>query len=161
LRFETGDVYPPYSSFRADPLGTKALLQSLGNLRGITVQRYFKALDNLREGRGRTLFVLGAQALDMEYSTEEEYKTLEQFMFDGGRIVISFAPSNTQPTVHRRPDAKEEKKAQDKPSAKESRPSNDPDRNVMPHRKRNPANDEEDWPGPKPIALKDRWNVSF
>src|SRR5262245_413385 len=101
LRFETGDVYPPYSSFRADPLGTKALLQSLGNLRGITVQRYFKALDNLREGRGRTLFVLGAQALDMEYSTEEEYKTLEQFMFDGGRIVISFAPSNTQPTVHR------------------------------------------------------------
>ena len=24
LRFETGDVYPPYSSLRSDPLGAKA-----------------------------------------------------------------------------------------------------------------------------------------
>src|SRR2546427_9645317 len=29
LRFEAGDVYPPYSSLRADPLGTKALFESL------------------------------------------------------------------------------------------------------------------------------------
>ncbi len=161
LRFESGDVYPPYSSFRADPLGTKALLESLENLRGITVQRFFKALDKLGEGRGRTLFVLGAQALDTEYSTEEEYKTLEQFMFDGGRIVISFAPMNTQPGVHRRPDAKQEMKAKDRPTAKEGRPSNDPNHDVMPHKKKSPANDEEDGPGPKPIALKDRWKVSF
>ena len=32
LRFEAGDVYPPYSSYRADPLGTRALYQSLENL---------------------------------------------------------------------------------------------------------------------------------
>jgi len=37
----------------------------------------------------------------MEYSTEGEYKKLEQFMFDGGRIVISFAPVNTTPWATR------------------------------------------------------------
>ena len=29
LRFEAGDVYPPYSSLRADPLGTMAWYESL------------------------------------------------------------------------------------------------------------------------------------
>ncbi len=32
LRFESGDVYPPYSSLRADPLGCKALYESLGRV---------------------------------------------------------------------------------------------------------------------------------
>src|SRR5437762_6692322 len=110
LRFEAGDVYPPYSSLRADPLGTKALFESLEILRGITVQRFFQRLDKLREGRGTTLFVFGAQAFDMDYSTEDEYKKLEQFMFDGGRIVISFAPVDTKPWATRRAQAKEETK---------------------------------------------------
>src|SRR6266487_6109478 len=76
LRFEAGDVYPPYSSFRADPLGTKAFFESLKILRGITVQRFLQQLDKLREGRRTTLFVFGAQAFDMDDSTEDEYKTL-------------------------------------------------------------------------------------
>src|SRR3989442_8809045 len=71
LRFAAGDVYPPYSSLRADPLGTKALFESLAWLRGIAVQRFFERLDKLRDGRRTTLFVFGGQASDMEYSTED------------------------------------------------------------------------------------------
>src|SRR6266516_1056078 len=82
------------------------------------VGRFFQPLDNLREGRRTTLFVLGAQAYDMDYSTEDEYKKLEQFMFDGGRIVISFAPVNTKPWATRRAQAKEEKKTGEKTSPK-------------------------------------------
>src|SRR6185503_554705 len=113
LRFATGDVYPPYSSLRADPLGTKALFDSLEMLRSITVQRFFEPLDKLREGRRTTLFVFGAQVSDMDYSSEDEYKKLEHFMYDGGRIVISFAPVNTEPWAARRAQAKEEKKSKD------------------------------------------------
>src|SRR5580765_6270980 len=97
LRFAAGDVYPPYSSLRADPLGTKALFESLARLRGFAVPRFFEPLDKLREGRRTTRCVCGAQASEMEYSTEDEYKKLEQFMCAGGRIVISFAPMNTRP----------------------------------------------------------------
>ena len=34
LRFEAGDVYPPYSSLRADPLGTMVLYKAWRNCRG-------------------------------------------------------------------------------------------------------------------------------
>src|SRR5436190_4493851 len=136
LRFATGDVYPPYSSLRADPLGTKALFDSLEWLRGITVQRFSEQLDKLREGRRTTLFVFGAQAFDMEYSTEDEYKKLEQFMFDGGRIVISFAPVNTKPWAARRAQAKEEKKS--KSSQKQKPTSDEPEADESVPRKKQP-----------------------
>ena len=162
LRFEAGDVYPPCSSLRADPLGTKALFEGLEILRGMSVERFFQPLDKLREGRRTTLFVLGAQAFDMDYSTEDEYKKLEQFMFDGGRIVISFAPANTKPWATRRAQAKQEKKTKDKPFQKEEQKSDGPgDEESVPHKKKHPAGDEEDWPGMKLISLKERWNVSF
>ena len=160
LRFEAGDVYPPYSSLRADPLGTKAFFESLKILRGITVQRFLQQLDKLREGRRTTLFVFGAQASDMDYSTEDEYKELEQFMFDGGRIVISFAPVNTKPWATRRAQAKEEKKTKDK--SKQEQKSDEPDdEESKTHKKKPPAGAEEDGPGMKMISIKERWNVSF
>src|SRR5690242_6328937 len=41
LRFDVGDVYPPYSSLRSDPLGTMALFESLGRMSGLTLRRDF------------------------------------------------------------------------------------------------------------------------
>src|SRR5436309_11142014 len=109
LRFEAGDVYPPYSSLRSDPLGTKAFYQSLATLRGPAVQRFLQRLDQLPEGRNTTLFVFGADSIEMNRSTAEEYARLEQFMFEGGRIVISFAPLNTRPWAPRGEEARQEK----------------------------------------------------
>src|SRR5207302_10666788 len=60
LRFETGDIYPPYSSLRVDPLGTRAFYESLETLRGVTVQRFIEQWTKLPEGRNTTLFVFGA-----------------------------------------------------------------------------------------------------
>jgi len=162
LRFESGDVYPPYSSLRADPLGTKALFESLEMLRGMSVQRFFEPLDKLREGRRTTLFVFGAQPFDMDYSTEDEYKKLEQFMFDGGRVIISFAPVNTKPWATRREQAKEEKNSKDKGSPKREKKSDEPGgKESMPHKKKRAPGDEEDWPGMKLISLRERWNVGL
>jgi len=52
LRFEAGDNYPPYSSLRADPLGTKALFDSLDPL--VPARRNLLPLSKLGEGRDTT-----------------------------------------------------------------------------------------------------------
>ena len=51
MRFETGDIYPPYSSLRVDPLGTRALFDSLERLPELVVSRHFRPLTRLPEGR--------------------------------------------------------------------------------------------------------------
>jgi len=49
LRFQSGDIYPAYSSFRADPLGTKALYESFNRL--LAVEQNFKPLLRMESGR--------------------------------------------------------------------------------------------------------------
>ena len=44
LRYEKGDVYPPYSSLRADPLGVKGIYEALDGLSGVEASRNFRAL---------------------------------------------------------------------------------------------------------------------
>src|SRR6266545_4700069 len=158
LRFESGDVYPPYSSLRADPLGTRAFYESLENLRGITVKRFIQELDRLGEGRDTTLFVFGADATEADRSTEDEYKKLEQFMFSGGRIVVSFAPLNTRPWAARREEAREIRKQ--KSSRRRGEKSDEPDED-KPLKQKPPAGEEEDGPGGKRISLTDRWRVGL
>jgi hypothetical protein len=65
LRFETGDVYPPYSSLRADPLGTKALHDSFDSLGTPRVGRSYRPLDRLEDPRGTTVFWFGDGQLEL------------------------------------------------------------------------------------------------
>ena len=162
LRFEAGDVYPPGSSLRADPLGTKAFYESLRMLPGMMVRRFTQPLNKLGEGRGTTLFVFGASTFEMNRSAEDEYKKLEQFMFDGGRIVISFAPLNTRPWTIRREEARKQRKVAEKKPDRENQKAdgNDGDKSAPPKNKR-PLDEDEDRPGVKRISLKDRWNAEF
>ena len=52
LRFESGDNYPPYSSLRAAPLGSKALYESLDQL--MPARRHLQPLSKLGDGRDTT-----------------------------------------------------------------------------------------------------------
>ena len=61
IRFETGDVYPPYSSLRADPLGTKALHDSLNSLNALRVGRNFRPLGRFADPRNTTAFWFDAR----------------------------------------------------------------------------------------------------
>ncbi len=161
LRFEAGDVYPPYSSLRSDPLGTKVFFQSLINLRGPAVQRFLQRLNQLPEGRDTTLFVFGADSSEMNHSTAEEYTRLEQFMFEGGRIVNSFAPLNTRPWAARREEARREKEQKtSETSDQDTGNSVGPDKKGS-RKKRRPINENKEAPGGKLISLKERWNVNF
>src|SRR5882762_1742928 len=89
LRFQSGDIYPAYSSFRTDPLGTKALYESFDRV--VAVERNFKPLLRMESGRDTALFVLGVQANQLRLA-DVEVKDLEQYVGSGGRLVISFYP---------------------------------------------------------------------
>lgn len=89
LRFAAGDVYPGYSSLRADPLGTKALFDSLEPM--VAVQRNFSPRLRFESARNTTLLVLGLHPRELR-ATDEELRDIEAFVGDGGRLVIALAP---------------------------------------------------------------------
>lgn len=92
LRFEAGDVYPPYSSLRADPLGTMALCESLAKLPGLEVRRDTTDRNKLPEERNTTYLHLAAEAYDWRWLSDEVFDEIEKFLTRGGRLVITMRP---------------------------------------------------------------------
>jgi len=91
-RYETGDVYPPYSSLRADPLGTMAFYESLEKLEGVAVERDFSDVNRLPEGRQVTYLHLAAEADQWQWIDPALAKLIDGFLARGGRLVITFEP---------------------------------------------------------------------
>ncbi len=94
LRFEAGDVYPPYSSLRADPLGTRAFFESLDHLHGLSLRRDFSSENQLPPGKETTYLHLAAERNDWTFLPEETFREIENFLGRGGRLVITFFPEN-------------------------------------------------------------------
>lgn len=107
-RFQKGDVYPPYSSLRTDPLGCKVFLEALAERPGVTVRRNFKPLDRLVVSENTTLFYIGTKKDQDNFSdknnpdlNDDSYdstdspslkKTLATMAKKGARVVIAFLP---------------------------------------------------------------------
>ncbi len=89
LRFSSGDIYPQYSSLRADPQGARALFESLGDLPGFTVERNFRQLDQLPKRR-QTLFYIGVSPNNFEETPEDELKLFEGLAVSGSRVIVAF-----------------------------------------------------------------------
>jgi hypothetical protein len=96
LRFQYGDVYPPYSSLRADPLGTMAFHDSLQRIPGISVSRDFSDTDKLPEERGTVYLHLASHADEFEWLPTESFHELENFLACGNRLVITFFPETEE-----------------------------------------------------------------
>jgi hypothetical protein len=105
LRFQKGDVYPPYSSFRSDPLGTKAFYEGLSLLPGIETVRNVEPLRKASELSGATLFFFGLQGLCFE---QELAKAIDEAALAGARIVISFVPTHAKPAPLSKDNEKQE-----------------------------------------------------
>src|SRR5881396_852804 len=97
LRFDVGDVYPKYSSLRADPLGTMAFYESLERMPGIFVRRDFSASNQMPHGKETTYLHLGARTSDWRRLDEEVIKEIEGFVTSGGRLAITFFPETAEP----------------------------------------------------------------
>jgi hypothetical protein len=92
LRFRAGDVYPQYSSLRADPLGTMALYESFEKLPGITVRRDLTTTNQFPGEPGTTYLHLSASLNELESFPEDALREIERFATAGGRIVITAYP---------------------------------------------------------------------
>lgn len=92
LRFEIGDVYPASSSLRSDPLGTRALYESLANLENVRVKRNFIWRDSTSFEPRTALFYLGASANEFESIPGSMMGVFDRLTQSGGRLIISFQP---------------------------------------------------------------------
>lgn len=92
LRFEAGDVYPPYSSLRADPLGAMAFYESLGKMPGLSVRRDFSASNRLPEEPGTAYLHLAAEAYEWDFLPDDLFHEMKNFLARGGRLVITYFP---------------------------------------------------------------------
>jgi len=97
LRFEQGDIYPPYSTLRTDPLGASVFYESLETVPGVTAQRYFEETFKSDDGREHALFMLGADTSSVNWLSRSEFDTLQRFVFNGGRVVIAYYPEVREP----------------------------------------------------------------
>jgi hypothetical protein len=89
LRLESGDVYPPYSSLRSDPLGTMVLFESLGRTRDLAVRRDYSTAGQMPDAVGTTYLHLSASPEDWRRIQPEEFNTIDRFVREGGRLVIA------------------------------------------------------------------------
>ncbi|MFB3890865.1 MAG: DUF4350 domain-containing protein [Phycisphaerae bacterium] len=98
MRFEAGDLYPPYSTLRTDPQGAKAIYQGLEELPGLSVSRNYRPLEKTAGGAGKTILLLGAGSVadleDDSFSAKGRAAALEQFVSAGGRLVITLSPKS-------------------------------------------------------------------
>lgn len=104
LRFEAGDVYPPYSSLRADPLGTRALYESLARLPEVTVARNYRPLAQLEAGeRGQpsAWILAGLSFAGYRFHTDREDRHLIQGLALGRRrVIMTLLPEWGSNVVH-------------------------------------------------------------
>lgn len=91
LRFTAGDIYPQYSSLRADPLGTKALYESLQRIPDIVPTRSYVDLENVPKRKATILF-LGENPFRFEVTPEDQLKEYEALARGGARVVIAMRP---------------------------------------------------------------------
>jgi len=89
LRLAGGDVYPPYSSLRADPEGARAFYEALGELAGVSVRRGYEPVGRLRVGPKTALLFLGTPPWSLEHVSRVETEELETAVRSGARLVVT------------------------------------------------------------------------
>jgi hypothetical protein len=91
LRLGSGDVYPPYSSFRADPLGTRVLFESLDRLPDVRAQRWRRPVEKLPRPLPATLVFAGVSARAWQRVDADSLRRLDLLARGGARVVVTFA----------------------------------------------------------------------
>lgn len=143
LRFSRGDVYPPYSSLRSDPLGAKALFKGLQRSGLHEPECFIEASAKLGDGDNSTLLLLGTQPGALDYLPVGERAILERYLHTGGQIVISLHPYLKSPY---------------RDELREKYYSDDPDH---PHKKRDEKTDRKKRQRILHESLSDAWGISF
>jgi hypothetical protein len=103
---ETGDVFPEYSSLRADPRGVKALHDAIAALPGYRVERSFRSVSELKVSDA-TLLYLSSPVTGWRLAPAKAATEWEKHARRGLRIVIAFAEGRSNQPDKRPPGALE------------------------------------------------------
>jgi hypothetical protein len=95
LRLETGNSFPEYSTYRADPKGLKAFYDSLQATEVVGVARRLQSSKILPSGEGRALVVAGVNA-DQTAVSDEDSQLFDHWLATGGRLIIALRPKRNQ-----------------------------------------------------------------
>ena len=145
LRFANGDVYPPGSSFRADPLGARALYESYDLVPGVRTERLLEPVRWLGSGRDTTLFIFACPPSEERILSATDAAELNDFLLQGGRVVVTFSPTSGRPFWN-------PLKARGTPTPT----TNAPARRPVTRRQSSAANGE-----PEDVAFTTFWNFQF
>jgi len=173
LRFETGDVYPAYSSLRSDPLGARALYESLQNFDDIVVSRNYQLLHSVKLEPDTTFLYLGASSPEYDSVPEELVNAFDRLTKSGGRLVVSYLP------VHKKTEKKVKKtcnkkklNAEDRTDPKTDDGAGDSMQNNQNHVDKPPVNKSESQKKDdrastkrptenKSVSMKKHWGIGF
>lgn len=89
LRLGSGDIYPEYSSLRADALGTRALFEALELVPGLQVERDYRPLAQLSP-RPRLILLPGLRWQDWQSVPVNQLAALNTAAGNGARVVLAF-----------------------------------------------------------------------
>jgi len=163
LRFRTGEVYPPYSSLRSDPLGTRAYFESLSELGDISMERNYRSMSKISSGKHMTFFYIGSDIPQTERIARDDLSPFNRIAGTGGRLVITFLPVTKEPFSWRiEGKSKTEKKKADKNKKKTDDADNEKRRLEQKHRKsKDDKSEGKDKPEPCDPCGKDVGYISF
>ena len=160
LRFQTGDIYPAYSSLRSDPLGTRALYESLENFQNIAVQRNYQMLSSLKFEPHTTFLYLGARAADNDLMPEGLSNVVERLTQTGGRLVLSFLPviekSADNPCLSDTDKPSDKKDGEHEPDESGQKPKSKP-KHTEDH---NPPS-KQDAVKSQFVSIREKWGIGF
>jgi hypothetical protein len=146
LRFERGDVYPAYSSLRADPLGAMAFYESLEKIPGVSTRRDFSDSDRLPDEPHTVYLQLAGSPYDWNWFPPDSFREIENFLARGDRLVVTFFPEMESASRY---DDEDETNSVDSSSPKSKSEKMTPHK---PFKKKHGVNDEDSW-----IDLTERW----
>jgi hypothetical protein len=96
MRVETGDSFPEYSTYRADPKGLKAFFESLQATDLIRVSRRLQSSKIFPSAENQALVVAGVRP-DQEIVSDEDSQFYDHWLATGGRLIVALRPEKNQP----------------------------------------------------------------
>lgn len=118
LRFESGDILPPYSSFRADPLGTRVLFETLDGHPGWSAGRIVTPADESGVSGPGTLFVVDFAPRGFRHIAPATFDWLSGFARAGGRIVVTLPSIQGRDSGMERLERERERRARERERAR-------------------------------------------
>jgi hypothetical protein len=171
LRLGQGDLFPAYSTLRADPLGTRAIFEALQELPELRVERSVQPMKKIPESPARTIIFAGMERDQWKGFSVDEANALDAAVRAGSRAVIVFKAERM--TMADRVDSQlerigaEREAAKEKAEEKKAGEKTQSEKDAGERRRNSPRNDEGkttefkretvDWTRRWGFELRTRW----